>query len=171
LYLVQRDTSSKDGFAFRVYDDYPKYARLENLADPLIYVCTKQEIEKLKGARGDKKAFDRVILSITGNTERAKSFMRNYFINVELANQYFSSYKEGWKTDRGMIYIIFGLPDELYRFSDREVWEYKSDSFKITFDFVRSPTLFDPENYVLVRKKKFQDSWYQIIDLWRNARF
>jgi hypothetical protein len=69
LYLVQRDTSSKDGFAFRVYDDYPKYARLENLADPLIYVCTKQEIEKLKDARGEKKAFDRVILSITGNAE------------------------------------------------------------------------------------------------------
>lgn len=171
LYLVQRDTSSKEGFAFNVYDDYPKFAHLENLADPLIYVCTRQEIEKLKAARGDKKSFDRVILGITGNADRAKNFMRNYFGRVELANQYFSSYKEGWKTDRGMIFIIFGLPDELYRFSDREVWEYKNDLYKATFDFVRSPTLFDPDNYVLVRKKKFQDTWYQVIDLWRNARF
>jgi GWxTD domain-containing protein len=171
LYLVQRDTTSKQGFAFRVYADYPKYTKLESLSDPLIYVCTKQESERLKEARGDKKSFDRVILSITGNTDRAKSFMRSYFRRVELANQYFSSYKEGWKTDRGMIYIIFGLPDELYKFTDREVWTYKNDLYKVTFDFVRSPTLFDPDNYVLVRNKKFQDTWYQVIDLWRSARF
>lgn len=171
LYLVQSDTTSREGFAFRVYEDYPKYTKLESLSDPLIYVCTKQESERLKEARGDKKSFDRVILSITGNTDRAKSFMRTYFRRVELANLYFSSYKEGWKTDRGMIYIIFGLPDELYKFTDREVWTYKNDLYKATFDFVRSPTLFDPENYVLIRNKKFQDTWYQVIDLWRNARF
>ncbi len=171
LYLVQRDTTSNQGFSFRVYDDYPKFAKIENLVDPLIYVCTKQEIERLRDARGDKKSFDRVILSITGNTDRAKNFMRNYFQRVEQSNQYFASYKEGWKTDRGMIYIIFGLPDELYKFKDREVWTYKNNLYKITFDFVRSPTLFDPDNYVLIRNKKYQDTWYQVIDLWRNARF
>ncbi|HEX5171350.1 MAG TPA: GWxTD domain-containing protein [Cyclobacteriaceae bacterium] len=171
LYLAQTDTSSKEGFAFRSYYDYPKYSRIENLAGPLIYVSTKQEADRLRAAKSDKKSFDRVILSITGDTERAKSFMRSYFRQVELANQYFSSYKEGWKTDRGMIYIIFGMPEEVYKFTDREVWSYKNEVYKVTFDFVRSPTLFDPDNYVLVRNKKFQETWYQVIDLWRNARF
>ena len=171
LYLVQSDTTSTEGFAFRVEDDYPRLAKIESLADPLIYVCTKQEFERIKQAKGDKKAFDRVILSITQNQERARNFMRSYFRRVELANQYFTSYKEGWKTDRGMIYIIFGLPDQVYKFTDREVWSYKNTMFKITFDFVRSSTLFDPENYVLVREKKFQETWYEVIDLWRNARF
>jgi GWxTD domain-containing protein len=171
LYLVQTDTNSTEGFAFRVEDDYPRLARIESLADPLIYVCTKQEFERIKQAKGDKKAFDRVILSITQNQERARNFMRSYFRRVELANQYFTSYKEGWKTDRGMIYIIFGLPDQVYKFTDREVWSYKNAMYKITFDFVRSGTLFDPENFVLVREKKFQETWYEVIDLWRNARF
>jgi GWxTD domain-containing protein len=171
LYLVQSDTNSTEGFAFRVEDDYPRLARIESLADPLIYVCTKQEFERIKQAKGDKKAFDRVILSITQNQERARNFMRSYFRRVELANQYFTSYKEGWKTDRGMIYIIFGLPDQVYRFTDREVWSYKNTMFKITFDFVRSSTLFDPDNFVLVREKKFQETWYEVVDLWRNARF
>jgi GWxTD domain-containing protein len=171
LFLIQTDTTSREGFAYRVYDDYPRYTKLISLSDPLLYVCTKQEAERLKEARGDKKSFDRVILGITGNTDRAKDFMRSYFRRVELANQYFHSYKEGWKTDRGMIYIIFGLPDEVYKFTDREVWNYKNDLYKVTFDFVRSPTLFDPENYVLIRNKKFQETWYQVIDLWRNARF
>jgi GWxTD domain-containing protein len=171
LYLIQQDTNATEGFAFRVEDDYPRLSKIESLADPLIYICTKQEFERVKQAKGDKKAFDRVILNITGNTERARTFMRSYFRRVELANQFFTSYKEGWKTDRGMIYIIFGLPDQVYRFTDREVWTYKNSTFKITFDFVKSSTLFDPENFVLVREKKFQETWYEVIDLWRNARF
>ena len=171
LYLVQNDTNSTDGFAFRVENDYPRLSRVESLADPLIYICTKQEFDRVKQAKGDKKAFDRVILAITQNTERARNFMRSYYRRVELANEYFTSYKEGWKTDRGMIYIIFGLPDQVYKFTDREVWTYKNTMYKVTFDFVKSGTLFDPENFVLVREKKFQETWYEVIDLWRNARF
>lgn len=171
LYLVQKDTNAAEGFAFRVEEDYPRLAKIESLADPLIYVCTKQEFDRVKAAKGDKKAFDRVILSVTGDTERARNFMRSYFRRVELANQFFTSYKEGWKTDRGMIYIIFGLPDQVYKFSDREVWTYKNSTFKITFEFIKSGTLFDPENFVLIREKRFQDTWYEVIDLWRNARF
>lgn len=171
LYLVQVDTTSAEGYAFRVQNDYPRLTKLESLADPFIYVCTRQEFDRLKVARGDKKAFDKVILSITGDAERAKKFMRSYFRRVELANQFFTSYKEGWKTDRGMIYIIFGVPDEVYKFSDREVWNYKNSSFKASFEFVKSPTLFDPDNLVLVRERKFQETWYEVIDLWRNARF
>jgi len=171
LYLVQKDTSATDGFAFRVEDDYPKLKKIESLADPLIYICTRQEFEKVKAAKGDKKAFDRVILGITGNSERARELIRNYYRRVEWANFYFTSYKEGWKTDRGMIYMLFGLPDELYKFTDREVWVYKSSSVDAKFSFVKSSTIFDPDNYVLVREKKFQETWYEKIDLWRNARF
>jgi GWxTD domain-containing protein len=171
LYLVQKDSLSTEGFAFRVEGDYPRLAKIESLADPLIYICTKQEFDRIKQAKGDKRAFDRVILSITKDTERARNFMRSYFRRVELANKFFTSYKEGWKTDRGMIYIIFGLPDQVYKFTDREVWTYKNNAYKISFDFVKSSTLFDPDNYVLIREKKFQETWYEVIDLWRNARF
>lgn len=171
LYLVQQDTASTSGVAFRVEQDYPKLGKLESLAGPLVYVCTRQEYEKLKLAGSDKKKFDQVILSITGNTERARIFMRNYFKRVEAANQYFSSYKEGWKTDRGMIYIIYGIPDEVYLFEDREVWEYKNEYLKERFQFVKSVTIFDPENYVLIREKSFTSDWYNMIDLWRKARF
>lgn len=171
LYLFQQDTTSAEAVALRVENDYPRLATIESLADPLIYICTKQEFDKIKAARGDKKAFDRVILNITGNADRARTFMRSYFRRVELANEFFTSYKEGWKTDRGMIYIIFGLPDEAHKTADREVWTYKSTNFKVTFSFAKSGTIFDPDNFVLIRDKKYQDTWYSVIDLWRNARF
>lgn len=171
LYLAQQDTASAQGVALRLEYDYPKLGTLGSLAGPLIYICTKQEYEKVKNAGNDKKKFDQVILNITGNTERARIFMRNYFKRVEAANQYFSSYKEGWKTDRGMIYIIYGTPNEVYLFEDREVWEYKNDYINERFQFVKSATIFDPENYVLIREKGFANDWYNMIDLWRKARF
>lgn len=171
LYLFQQDTSLAEAVAFRVEEDYPRLGKLESLAGPLIYVCTAQETERIRAAKGDKRAFDRVILSITGDTERAKTFMRSYFRRVELANQYFTSYKEGWKTDRGMIYIIFGLPEEVNKTADREVWTYRNSNFKAVFSFAKSGTIFDPDNFVLIRDKKYRDTWFFAVDLWRNARF
>ncbi|MDQ2655877.1 MAG: GWxTD domain-containing protein [Bacteroidota bacterium] len=171
LYLIQKDTTAVEGLAFRSEDDYPQFSKLANLAGPLIYITTRQEYDKLEAANGNKRAFDRVILGITTDTERARALMRSYFRRVELANRYFTSYKEGWKTDRGMIYIIFGVPEQVYRFDNREVWTYKNDQFDITFNFSGSSSLFDPDNFVLIREKKYEDSWYEVIDLWRNARF
>jgi len=171
LYLIQQDTTSQKGIAFRIEDDYPRLGKVESLADPLIYICTKDEFIRVKMAKGDKRAFDKIILQITGDAERAKTLFRSYFKRVELANDFFSSYKEGWKTDRGMCFIIFGLPEEVFRFEDREVWIYKQDDFKLSLNFTRSSTLFDPDNFVLTRAKRHSDIWYSTIDLWRNARF
>jgi GWxTD domain-containing protein len=171
LYLLQRDTSRAEGVAIRAEDDYPRLGRIPSLSGPLVYICTKQEYDKLVAAKNEKKIFDRVILSITNDTDRARKLMRSYFRRVELANQHFTSYKEGWKTDRGMIFIVFGLPDEVFKFHDREVWTYDNEDYKITFDFTKSSSVFDPDNYVLIREKKYQQTWYEVIDLWRNARF
>lgn len=171
LYLIQSDSSSAKGISIRVEDDYPKFTTLQNLVGPLIYITTKNEFDRLRSAKDDKKSFDKVILGITGNAERAKIFMRNYFKRVELANRFFTSYKEGWKTDRGMLYIIYGQPGFVFKFNDREVWEYATLDGKVSFTFVRSSTLFDAENYVLIRKNTYRDGWLNALDLTRNAIF
>lgn len=171
LYLLQHDTASLEGIAFRVEDDYPKLGTLQSLVGPLIYVCTAQEYDKLQASGNDKTQFDKIILGITGSAERARNFMRAYFRNVELANRYFTSYKEGWKTDRGMIYIIYDLPQVVYLLGDREIWEYNNRTFIGRFTFTKSPTIFDPDNFVLIREEDYRDAWYAIIDLWRKARF
>ncbi|MFZ6011844.1 MAG: GWxTD domain-containing protein [Bacteroidota bacterium] len=167
LYLIQKDTNSTVGLSFRAEDGYPKFSRIQDLVGPLVYICTKEEFARLRNSGNDKKQFDRIVLNITQDSERAKLLMRNFFKRVELANMLFTSYKEGWKTDRGMVYIVFGAPDEVFKFSDREVWTYG----KTTFNFVKSSTLFDPDNYVLIRDRKYTDEWYEKVDLIRNSRF
>jgi GWxTD domain-containing protein len=171
LYLAQPDTANLKGLAFRIEGDYPKFTSLQSLAEPLAYITTKSEFDRIKNSKEDKKVFDKTIVGIAGNTERAKIFMRNYFKRVEFANLYFTSYKEGWKTDRGMVYVIYGKPDFVYKFSDRELWEYETTNGKITFTFVLSSSVFDPTNFVLVRKKEYRDAWLAAVDLVRNAQF
>ncbi len=171
LYLLQGDTTAARALAFRVEQDYPKLSRISSLAPPLLYITTKQEYDRLIGARDEKRVFDRVILGITQDVERARTLIRNYFRRVELANQYFTSYKKGWKTDRGMVYTIYGPPDHVYRFEDRDVWSYDNVFYKVTFNFAKAPTVFDPDNYVLIRDDKYREVWYEMVDLWRAARF
>jgi len=170
LYLIQEDTNAAEGFAFRAVDsNYPKFTKMMDLTEPLIFVTTKEEYDALVAANNEKAKFDKVILDITRDKDRAKNFMRSYFRRIELANQYFTSYKEGWKTDRGMIYLIFGLPDEVSRNDHNEIWYYKS--FQTRFTFVKTGSVYDPNYYVLLRDKRFTERWYNTIDLWRKSRF
>jgi GWxTD domain-containing protein len=167
LYLVQKDTTTVEGFAFRVEDGYPKFKHIQDLVGPFVYVCAKDEYDRLRMAGNDKKQFDKSVLAITRDTDRAREFMKTYFSRAEVANHLFTSYKEGWKTDRGMTYLIYGAPLTVYKFADREVWSYG----KTDFSFTKSSTLFDPDNYVLIRNKKYAAEWYEKVDLIRNSRF
>lgn len=170
LYLIQQDTNSAEGFAFRAEEStYPRFTKMVDLTEPMVFVSTKEEFDELLAANDEKPKFDKVILDITKDKDRAKNFMRSYFKRVELANLYFTSYKEGWKTDRGMIYLIFGVPDEVSRNDNNEVWYYKS--FQSRFTFIKTGTVYDPNNYVLLRNKKYTERWYNTIDLWRKSRY
>ncbi len=170
LYLFQSDTLAAEGIAFRVAGGaFPKYTRIEELTLPLIFVSSQEEYSELLSANGDKLKFDRVILSITRDKDRAKRFMRSYYLRVEQANQYFPSFKEGWKTDRGMTFIVFGFPDEIRKTSQNETWYYKSERKKFTF--VKKGSVYDPANYVLIRDEDFSEWWYTTVDLWRKSRF
>lgn len=170
LYLVQSDTTSAEGFSFRVNTpSYPRYTRIQDLIDPLVFISTKDEFTQLEQSNGDKVAFDKIIIGITRDRDRAKRFMKSYYTRVELANKYFSSYKEGWKTDQGMIFIIFGLPDEIRKTSQNEIWYYKDSRTK--FVFIKKGSIYAPNYYTLMRDDRFTQLWYNNIDLWRKSRF
>ncbi len=170
LYLAQEDTLSSAGFSFLVKKDpYPKYNKLADLKGPLLFVTTRVENDQIGDAGEDKTKFDKVILGITGDKERAKTFMRNYFKRVEYANFFFTSYKEGWKTDRGMVFMVFGAPDEVMMNAQQEVWAYKNPHMQFTFN--KAGSVYCPDHYVLIRDKEYAEDWYLTVDLWRKSRF
>ncbi|MDZ7797839.1 MAG: GWxTD domain-containing protein [Candidatus Marinimicrobia bacterium] len=67
----------------------------------------------LNGDRDEKRTFFTETwkeLDPTPNTER-NELMNEYYYRVQRANQRFSGQREGWRSDRGMIFIIYGEPD------------------------------------------------------------
>ena len=173
LYYFLTDTSQTEGLGLLVTDDrYPKVTRPEKLTEPLLYMSTNQEIKEMDAARDDKKALDKYWLSLMqGNPELARQVIRSYYSRVEEANRLFTSYKEGWKTDKGMIFIILGPPDRVQRSKDKEVWVYdqKANATNVNFTFNRRTNQFVDDHYELVRYVEYQPIWYPIVEAWRNG--
>ncbi|MFN4298291.1 MAG: GWxTD domain-containing protein [Thermaurantimonas sp.] len=175
FYLFQTDTSSLEGYYLIVRDDdYPLVNKRHQLVEPLRYLTTQKEFSDLQASHPDsiKYMADQFWLARAGSVERAKNLVKAYYSRVQRANELFTSFKEGWKTDRGMIYIIFGPPNVVYRYADREVWIYGDDSsalqYRFTFTLTKLP--FSGFYYVLERNENYRFIWGQAVDAWRNGR-
>lgn len=173
LYYMLADTTKTEGLGLLVTDErYPKMTRPEELVEPLLYMSTNQEINELQTAQNHKKALDKYWLSLmNGNPDLARQVIKNYYKRVEDANRLFTSYKEGWKTDKGMIYIILGPPDKVQRSKDKEVWVYdqRANASNVNFTFNRRTNQFVDDHYELVRYVEYQPIWYPIVEAWRNG--
>lgn len=172
-YFFQTDTTSTSGQVLRtVHEAFPKVKSWEEMVDMVTYISTKKEHETLLLAQDKKKALDAYWLNLTRDQEVAKDLIRNYFRMVEFSNILFTDYKEGWKTDRGMVYIVMGPPQQVNFFQDREIWSYPGmdESSKIRFTFMRVKTLLHPHFYTLNRSRAYQPVWFKNISQWRSGR-
>ncbi len=171
LFHFRPDTSSRNGFTlFRYDDDYPNVTTSDRLMPPLRYITTTKEYKNMVNAENRKQAVDGFWLDIAGYEERALELIKRYYSRVEFANWYFTSFKEGWKTDRGMIYIVFGPPQTVYRRDDIETWIYgeRGSRMSLTFDFIRAVNPFTNEDFILQRQSDFKNPWYVAVDYWRR---
>ncbi|GAB3894031.1 hypothetical protein GCM10028803_08880 [Larkinella knui] len=173
LYYFLEDTADAYGLGLVVADHrFPKLTRPEKLIKPIMYVSTSTEINSLNTAADFKKALDRYWLTLmAGDQNLAKGAIRAYYGRVEEANRLFTTYKEGWKTDKGMIYIVLGPPDRVQRSRDREVWVYnqRANVSEINFTFNRKPNQFVEDHYELVRYVEYQPVWYPVVEAWRTG--
>jgi GWxTD domain-containing protein len=172
-YFFQTDSTASTGLLLRtVHEAFPKVKDWSEMVDMVTYISTKKEHETLLLAQDKKKALDAYWLNLTRNEEVAKDLIRNYFKMIEFANILFTDFKEGWKTDRGMVYIVMGPPQEVNFFEDREVWSYAGidDTSKIRFTFTRVKTILSPHFYTLNRSRAYQPIWFKNISQWRSGR-
>ena len=173
LYFTQLDTTSLYGISFRIQDQYyPRLARVETIIPPLRYISTSDEIEALASAEAPKRTLDEYWMKMTRSQDQARPIIRDYFRQVTQANRLFTSYKEGWKTGQGMIYLLYGSPDAVYRDNDKETWVYNEDRnlVDLSFTFAKVKNIFTHQYYNLVRDEDYQRFWYRNVDLWRKGR-
>jgi len=137
----------------------------------LAYLTTTTEYEELKKSTNQKLAVDNFWLEKAGDIEKARELIKVYYNRVFFANYYFTSFKPGWKTDRGMIYIIYGPPQSVKVEPLQEKWIYYKNNFSttVTFTFDFSPTDYSMDNYTLQRSDSYDTYWRNAVDTWRNG--
>jgi GWxTD domain-containing protein len=106
------------------------------------YIAKDDELSLLKDAKTQEEKQARFMAfwkkrDPNPNTPRNER-MEEYYARVEYANKQFRHYVDGWRTDMGMVYIIFGAPNNVDRHpfevdsKPYEVWAY----YEINYSFV-----------------------------------
>jgi GWxTD domain-containing protein len=173
LYLVQTDSTQNEGLFFANYgSSYPKIKEPMQMIPPLEYLTTSEEFRNLQKVINKKIAVDNYWLNLTNNVDMARELIRIYYNRFYYANLYFTSYKEGWKTDRGMVYIIFGPPSFITKTPYSEIWEYhdrrKVSIFNITFIKAVSP--FNENHYIMQRNDSYTPFWRDAVESWHSGK-
>lgn len=159
-------------------ENYPAVKSPKELAEPLVYLMDKKEYEELisiKNKDSIKAAVDRFWLTNIQNSSLAKSIISMYYHRVEEANKLFSNFKEGWKTDMGMTYILLGPPLFQNKKLNEMIWSYSYDLSlpEYNFLFLRNKSksaVYPFDHYVLQRDNVYFQIEYRARELWLTGK-
>jgi GWxTD domain-containing protein len=132
------------------------------------YIMNREEYERVKNSTDVKREIELFWKEIGGSKERARELIKQYYNRVTEANEWFTDYSgPGFKTDRGMVYIVFGKPDHIYYYDGGEIWHYGNNPEKSILN-LRFRNLSGI--YELERSSDYKDYWYQAVDYWRQGK-
>jgi GWxTD domain-containing protein len=184
IYLFSPDSLIREGLVLCNFGtDHPSMTSPEAMIPMLEYIATPDEMDTLMTAAKPKLALDNFWLARTGSIERSKELIRIYYNRALFSNYYFSSYKAGWLTDRGMMYIMYGPPDKVYKNTEGESWGYKLPPVKsrwgsgytvqdeyLWFNFRRQKSVFSDNDYILNRAATPLSYWDIAVARWREGK-
>ncbi|MFB6259042.1 MAG: GWxTD domain-containing protein [Flavobacteriales bacterium] len=163
----------KGGYTlFNFSKGYPKVKTVEALLGPIRYLTSKEEFKRLRSKEDMKAAIDSFWIEKGGSEERGRKLIEAYYSRVETANRHFTSHVEGWKTDRGLIHVIFGKPARIERKGKVEEWVYgeESEIMTLSFEFTKVKNPFSSNDMALDRNPMYKSAWYRAVETWRNGR-
>ncbi len=167
LYWIQTDTTSYNGLFINCFrENYPQLSYAPDLIESTRYITKNVEYESMNKSENSKAALDAFWLTRGETKNRAKELISIYYNRIQLSNEYFTTYKEGWKTDRGIIYTIYGPPDRVQKTLGQEYWYYERTDKRADIEF-----FFSKKNnqYILKRLPFAEFSWKTQIYEWRKG--
>jgi GWxTD domain-containing protein len=173
FYLIQTDSAQSDGLLLANFgNSYPKVKDITSMIPPIEYLSTSEEFRNIKNSENEKLAVDNFWLRHSENVEVGRELIRIYYNRTYYSNLFFTSYKPGWKTDRGMIYMIFGPPSLIRKTATTETWEYyiRQDASNLTINFNRTDSPYSDNHYVLQRDELTFPFWRAAVDSWRRGK-
>jgi len=172
MFHIQVDPKQSGGLSlFNFGENYPRVASTRDMVGPLVYLTNSREFNELVNQTNLKLAIDNFWLQAGGNAQTARELIRVFYNRVFFANYFFTSYKEGWKTDRGMMFIVYGPPNILTKKGNTEIWVYyrKKSREPLQFTFSRHDNPYTQNDFHLERN--FVNSlWSVAVSEWRSGK-
>ena len=107
---------------------------LDKAVAQLLYIASSSEKSYIESAPTKEEKIKRYLefwkKKNPNPTEEENRVFDEYYRRINFANENFSHYIEGWRTDRGMVYITLGPPNNIdrhpfdYDAKPYEIWEY-----------------------------------------------
>ncbi len=115
---------------------------LDEAIEQLMYIAEGNEIKRMRNAEDEEK--QRLFVRFWNSKDptpgtRNNENMEEYYRRVQFANEAFGSQNNGWETDRGMVFITLGAPDEVERHPfdldtyPYDIWYYYQWSSRFIF--------------------------------------
>lgn len=129
-------TTSEEAAFDNVNTDFPvDLNKIDNAISQLQYIAKTSELEYIKDGKTDAEKRKRFIEFWNSKdpspATRKNEVMIEYYKRIRYADKHYTTpYTDGWKTDMGMVYIIFGMPDNIERHpyemgsKPYEIWDY-----------------------------------------------
>jgi len=173
MYHVKVDKEQDEGLTlFNFGGSFPEVKTPRELMEPIFYLATLAEYRDLRTEPNMKLAVDDYWLRLGNSVEKSRELIRIYYNRVIYSNLYFTSNKEGWKTDQGMVFILFGPPKRIQLTGSGESWYYyaKRKSKVVEFKFQREQDAFSDQNMMWQRSTDSQMYLNEAIRSWRNGK-
>lgn len=134
--IVARPVHATTSRTFTVrWSDIPiSVMDLDKAVDQMRYIARESELELIRSSSDQeekrKRFLDFWMKRDPDPTTPRNELLEEYYRRVEFTNKNFTHYVEGWRTDRGMVYIRFGPPENVERHpfdmntKPYEVWYY-----------------------------------------------
>jgi GWxTD domain-containing protein len=183
IYLCTVGKTITEGYTLMNFGtSFPAMTTPEDMLEPLAYLASEDEMAALRVNAKPKLALDDFWIGCGGNTEKSRELIRIYYTRALYANLYFTSYREGWRTDRGMIYLLYGPPDKVYKTATEENWGYRKSEIKTSwgtgyhvkedylyFKFNKKENKFSDNDYSLSRSEAINTYWDKAVLNWRKG--
>jgi len=173
MYHVKVDREQDEGLTlFNFGGSFPEVKNPQELMEPIFYLATLAEYRDLRTEPNRKLAVDDYWLRLGNSVEKSRELIRIYYNRVIYSNLYFTSNKEGWKTDQGMVFILFGPPNRIQMTGSGESWYYyaKRKSKVVEYKFQREQDAFSDQNMMWQRTTDSQMYLNEAIRSWRNGK-
>jgi len=111
--------------------------------DELQYIAKDNELDEMRSAKTleeKQRKFLEFWRRRSTNPNASRNLrMEQYYARVDYANKHFSHYREGWRSDMGLVYIVLGPPSSVDRHpfeidsKPYEIWAYYDLNYQYVF--------------------------------------